>query len=242
MRRPQAGYLAWLDCSDAGLPGDPATWFRQHAGIELSPGPDFGPGNSKYARLNFATTTALLDDITGRMSRSLQALLSLAGQLANPKLIPGTEAPRSAPGFGHGTVQRGGSSPHRIGMPCPRWLTAAAAVLLLSSCSSTGTDTRSATGVVTGIVYSAPSCPVERIESPCPPRPVANAEILAYQGQHQQAATHAGGDGRFRFDLRYGHYTIQATNVGGYGSTARRNVDVSAAPISVELTVDSGIR
>jgi bifunctional pyridoxal-dependent enzyme with beta-cystathionase and maltose regulon repressor activities len=58
IRRPEAGYLAWLDCIDAGLPGDPATWFRQHARIELSPRPEFGTGNSKYARLNFATTTA----------------------------------------------------------------------------------------------------------------------------------------------------------------------------------------
>jgi bifunctional pyridoxal-dependent enzyme with beta-cystathionase and maltose regulon repressor activities len=41
---------------------------RKHAGIELSFGPDFGPGNSQYARLNLATTGARLDDITDRMS------------------------------------------------------------------------------------------------------------------------------------------------------------------------------
>jgi hypothetical protein len=128
-------------------------------------------------------------------------------------------------------------------MACPRWLTAAAAVLLLSSCnSSSGDGTGSATGVVTGIVYSAPSCPVERIGSPCPPRAVANAEVLAYQGEHRRAATRTGSDGRFQLDVPYGHYTVQATNVGGYGSTARADVDVSARPISVELTVDSGIR
>jgi bifunctional pyridoxal-dependent enzyme with beta-cystathionase and maltose regulon repressor activities len=73
MRRPEAGYLAWLDCSAADLPDDPATWFRRHAGIELSPGPEFGPGNDQYARLNFATTTALLDDIVDRIARSLPA-------------------------------------------------------------------------------------------------------------------------------------------------------------------------
>jgi hypothetical protein len=130
-----------------------------------------------------------------------------------------------------------------MGMPCPRLLSAAAALLLLSSCSSSPSDgTRSASGVVTGVVYSAPSCPVESIESPCLPRPVADAEVLAYQGQHQRAATRTGSDGRFQLDLPYGHYTIQATNVGGYGSTAQTDVEVSATPISVELTVDSGIR
>jgi bifunctional pyridoxal-dependent enzyme with beta-cystathionase and maltose regulon repressor activities/uncharacterized damage-inducible protein DinB len=76
MRRPEAGYLAWLDCSDADLPDDPATWFRQHAAVELSPGPDFGPGNDHYARLNFATSTTLLDEITARIKRSVQARAS----------------------------------------------------------------------------------------------------------------------------------------------------------------------
>lgn len=70
---PEAGYLAWLDCGEASLPDDPALWFRQHAGVELSPGPAFGPGNSWYARLNFATTTALLDSILDRMSGSLNS-------------------------------------------------------------------------------------------------------------------------------------------------------------------------
>ncbi len=72
MRRPEAGYLAWLDCSGADLPEEPATWFRQHAGIELNPGRDFGPGNDHYARLNYATTTVLLDELTDRISRALQ--------------------------------------------------------------------------------------------------------------------------------------------------------------------------
>jgi len=76
LRPPEAGYLAWLDCSPAHLPGDPAGWFRRHAGIELSPGPDFGPGNVEFARLNFATSTALLNDITDRMSRSLHSRLA----------------------------------------------------------------------------------------------------------------------------------------------------------------------
>lgn len=72
MRQPEAGYLAWLDCSGTGLPGDPATWFREHAHVELSPGANFGPGNDHYARLNFATSTEVLSDITDRLTRSLQ--------------------------------------------------------------------------------------------------------------------------------------------------------------------------
>jgi cystathionine beta-lyase len=72
MRRPEAGYLAWLDCSAAGIDGDPADFFRQHARVELSPGPDFGPGNEHFARLNFATSRAVLDEIVDRMAGALR--------------------------------------------------------------------------------------------------------------------------------------------------------------------------
>lgn len=60
MRPPQATYLAWIDTNKAHLPGDPATWFRNHARLELSRGADFGPGNERFVRLNFATSRDLL--------------------------------------------------------------------------------------------------------------------------------------------------------------------------------------
>ncbi len=68
MRAPDAGYLAWLDCTDAELPGDPAAWFRRSAGVELSGGAEFGgPAAAQHLRLNFATSTAVLDEILQRM-------------------------------------------------------------------------------------------------------------------------------------------------------------------------------
>jgi bifunctional pyridoxal-dependent enzyme with beta-cystathionase and maltose regulon repressor activities len=71
VRPPEAGYLAWLDCRDAGTPIDPAAWFREHTSVELSSGPDFGPGNEHRARLNFATTGPMLDVILDRMITAL---------------------------------------------------------------------------------------------------------------------------------------------------------------------------
>jgi hypothetical protein len=122
-------------------------------------------------------------------------------------------------------------------------LALASALLLLTSCgSSTGDGAGRAQGVVTGIVYSSPSCPVERVDSPCPPRPVIGAEVAAYRGSRRQASTRTDVDGRFRFALAYGHYTIRATNVGGYASTASIGVVVSGVPTAVKLAVDSGIR
>ncbi|HEV7205430.1 MAG TPA: aminotransferase class I/II-fold pyridoxal phosphate-dependent enzyme [Jatrophihabitans sp.] len=65
---PEAGYLAWLDIPE--IAGDPAARFRA-AGVELSPGPDFGPGNETRARLNFATSSAVLDTILERLDGAL---------------------------------------------------------------------------------------------------------------------------------------------------------------------------
>lgn len=71
MRVPDAGYLAWLDCSGAGLPGDPAAYFRDNAGLELAPGPDYDPKATSWVRLNFATGRAVLDEILDRMAAAL---------------------------------------------------------------------------------------------------------------------------------------------------------------------------
>jgi cystathionine beta-lyase len=73
MTVPEAGYLAWLDCTDTGIEGDPADFFRRTARVELSPGPDFGPGSERHARLNFATSRNVLDAILDRMSAALRS-------------------------------------------------------------------------------------------------------------------------------------------------------------------------
>jgi bifunctional pyridoxal-dependent enzyme with beta-cystathionase and maltose regulon repressor activities len=72
LRPPQASYLAWLDCTAAELPLEPAQWFRERAGVELSAGVDFGPGGAGHARLNFATSRAVLDELVDRIAASLR--------------------------------------------------------------------------------------------------------------------------------------------------------------------------
>ena len=67
-RVPEGTYLAWLDCRALGLGDDPAAFFREHAKVALSPGPDFGTGGAAHARLNFATSPAILTDAVERMA------------------------------------------------------------------------------------------------------------------------------------------------------------------------------
>lgn len=64
---PQGTYLSWIDCRRLELDVDPAAWFRQH-GVVLSPGADFGPGGQGHVRLNFATSTAILEQILDRIA------------------------------------------------------------------------------------------------------------------------------------------------------------------------------
>ncbi|HVV84058.1 MAG TPA: aminotransferase class I/II-fold pyridoxal phosphate-dependent enzyme [Kofleriaceae bacterium] len=72
-RPPEAGYLAWLDCRELGLPRDPAAVFLEKGRVALSPGPGFGPGGQGHARLNVGTTRALLEEAVARMAAAVTA-------------------------------------------------------------------------------------------------------------------------------------------------------------------------
>lgn len=67
--RPQATYLAWIDCRAAGI--DHPQHFFEDAGVGLSDGADFGlPG---FVRLNFGCPRAILDAALTRMRHALLA-------------------------------------------------------------------------------------------------------------------------------------------------------------------------
>lgn len=68
---PQAGFLAWLDCRELGLGDDPAKEFLKRGKVALQRGLDFGREGSGFARLNFATSTAVLTEIVKRMQDAL---------------------------------------------------------------------------------------------------------------------------------------------------------------------------
>jgi cystathionine beta-lyase len=71
-RRNEGTYLAWLDCTDLELDADPAEWFLEHARVALSPGRPFRAPARGFARLNFATTTAILEESLERMAKAIE--------------------------------------------------------------------------------------------------------------------------------------------------------------------------
>jgi cystathionine beta-lyase len=68
---PQAGYLAWLDCTALELDAQPVDVFLTRGRVALSRGRDFGESGAACVRLNFGTTPAILTEVVERMRRSL---------------------------------------------------------------------------------------------------------------------------------------------------------------------------
>ena len=69
---PQAGYLAWLDCSALGLGDDPAKVFLKKGKVALMRGLDFGRQGACFARVNMGTSGAILSEVVGRMGKAIE--------------------------------------------------------------------------------------------------------------------------------------------------------------------------
>jgi cystathionine beta-lyase len=70
MSKPEATYLAWLDCRETGI-NDPYGHFLEKAHVALNDGKTFGQGGKGFVRLNFACPRNTLEDALGRIKASL---------------------------------------------------------------------------------------------------------------------------------------------------------------------------
>ena len=69
-RRPDAGFVAWIDLRGyPGLGDDPAAFFLDEGRVALSNGPAFGTEGRGFARVNFACSEELLTEAIARMGR-----------------------------------------------------------------------------------------------------------------------------------------------------------------------------
>lgn len=68
---PQGTYLAWLDLRRTGLGEQPAKELAARAKIGLNEGSDFGKGGAGFARLNFATSSEVLQLCLERLRAAL---------------------------------------------------------------------------------------------------------------------------------------------------------------------------
>lgn len=69
-RRPDAGFVAWIDFRGyPGLGDDPAATFLDEGRVALSNGPAFGSEGKGFARVNFACSEELLTEAFTRMGK-----------------------------------------------------------------------------------------------------------------------------------------------------------------------------
>ena len=71
LAKPEGTYLAWLDCRQAGIEGNPYEFFLEEARVALNDGAAFGRGGEGFVRLNFGCPRHLLEEALQRMQRAL---------------------------------------------------------------------------------------------------------------------------------------------------------------------------
>lgn len=71
---PEGTYLAWLDCRNTGIPGNPQQFFLEKAKVALNDGADFGQGGNGFVRFNFGTTPSRMMEALRRMAGSLKSI------------------------------------------------------------------------------------------------------------------------------------------------------------------------
>ena len=86
---------------------------------------------------------------------------------------------------------------------------ALALTLALGSCAGPGEPGGEPGAGLRGRVVILPTCPVETVASPCPPKPVGTTVVVEpEEGDILRAETEA--DGTFRIDLPAGRYLVSA--------------------------------
>lgn len=74
MAKMEATYLAWLDCRNSGIPGNPFDYFLREARVALNDGAEYGKGGEGFVRLNFACPRKKLTEALDRMADALKQL------------------------------------------------------------------------------------------------------------------------------------------------------------------------
>src|SRR3979490_1359501 len=95
-----------------------------------------------------------------------------------------------------------------------RTLVSVLVTLMLAACGTPAASPAPAGSGIQGVVQAGPTCPVERINSPCPPRPLGATIVVRDPAGREVARTHSAADGRFKVEVAPGTYTVVGLNIG----------------------------
>jgi len=92
-------------------------------------------------------------------------------------------------------------------------------------------------------VTAGPTCPVERVDHPCPPRGLATDVSMLDAAGVEVRRTRSDADGNFALAIDPGRYTVRAQTTGpGRGCDAVDVTVVAGEVASVAVMCDTGIR
>ncbi|HQC64196.1 MAG TPA: MalY/PatB family protein [Anaerolineaceae bacterium] len=72
--KPEATFLAWLDCRDLGVEGSMQAFFLDRAKVGFNDGPEFGEVGQGFVRLNFGTTRANIQMAIEKIKAAIESL------------------------------------------------------------------------------------------------------------------------------------------------------------------------
>jgi hypothetical protein len=126
-------------------------------------------------------------------------------------------------------------------------LLALACVLAACGLQPASGGTQQHEGTLMGTVVAGPTCPVERAENPCPPKPVPNREVrIETTGGTLAATVTTDGQGRFTVALAPGSYVVRVTMAPGLIGMRQTQVPrvqiVAGQTVHVQIELDTGIR
>jgi len=73
LAKPESTFLAWLDCKEAGIDGNPSEFFLEKARVAVNDGAWFGTDGEGFVRLNFGCPRSMLEEALRRMKAALSA-------------------------------------------------------------------------------------------------------------------------------------------------------------------------
>ncbi len=74
MVKPEGTYLAWLDCRQAGIPGNAYEFFLKNARVALNDGNIYGKEGEGFVRLNYGCPQAMMVQALERMKKAIKEL------------------------------------------------------------------------------------------------------------------------------------------------------------------------
>jgi len=108
--------------------------------------------------------------------------------------------------------------------------------------SPSGSAAGSSSGV-RGVVELGPTCPVQREDSPCPPKPLATSVTVTSTITKFSVTSRSDESGHFSIPLPPGTYSVTAAGTGPIQRGQAATVTVHAGAFAtITVMVDSGMR